>query len=72
MNYLMSDKSALIWLGFIIYTLTTVLMVSNILKPNFSTESANNSHGKELQFASQFILRIGLLFPLLILIKNTI
>ena len=71
-NYLMSDKNALIWFCFTVYTVTALLIVPNKIHSNSDTISVDNSHKREFQFASRLILRIALLLPMIILLRKLI
>ena len=68
----MSDKNTLVWFFFTVYTLTALFIVADAMESNSQTVSVDTSNEKELQFGSRLILRIALIFPLLILIKNNI
>ena len=72
MSYLLSDKNTLVWLYFIIYTLTITFLVPTTKKSNTETISADVSNERALQFATQLILRSSLIFPMIFLLKNTI
>ncbi|MGB5710215.1 MAG: hypothetical protein WBM44_04805 [Waterburya sp.] len=72
MNYLMSDKNTLVWFCFTVYTITALLIVPNNMNHNSETVPVDSSDEKELQFASRLILRITLLLPMIILLKNVI
>ncbi len=72
MSYLLSDKNTLVWLYFIIYTLTIIFLVPTTKKSNNEVISAEVSNEKALKFASQLILRASLVFPMIFLLKNSI
>ena len=72
MHYVTSDKNTLVWFFFTAYTLTALLIIPNVNNSNVKALSVNTSNEPELQFVSQLMLRIALIFPLLILIKNNI
>ncbi len=72
MSYLLSDKNTLVWLYFIIYTLTIIFLVPDNKKSNNEVISAEVSNEKALKFASQLILRASLIFPMIFLLKNSI
>ncbi len=72
MNYFVSDKNTLVWFYFIVYTITVLFIVPNTIKPDSKILPIDTSNEKELQFGFRLILRIALLFPVLILLKNAI
>ena len=72
MSYLLSDKNTLVWLYFIIYTLTIIFLFPTTKKSNTETISADVSNERALKFATQLILRSSLIFPMIFLLKNTI
>lgn len=71
MNYLLSDKSSLIWFVFTVYAVSTLFIVPNVVNLKFYTipEDADRN---VLQFAARLVLRIALILPMLSVIKNTI
>ena len=69
MDYLVSDKNTLVWLCFTIYACAALFLIPN---SNSQTESVNASNERALQFASRFMLRIALIFPMLFLLGNAI
>lgn len=72
MSYLLSDHNTLVWLYFIIYTLTIIFLVPTTKKSNKEPISTEVSNERALQFASQLILRTVLIFPMIFLLKNSI
>lgn len=72
MEYLALDKHTLVWFCFTVYTITAIFLVSSTAESNFQTITVDNSHEKELVFVTRFILRLALIFPMLILLKNVI
>ena len=72
MSYLLSDKNTLVWLYFLIYALTIVFLVPTTKDSKTKSISLEISNEKALRFASQLLLRTVLIFPMLILLKNSI
>lgn len=72
MNYLMSDKNTLVWFCFTVYTITALFLVPSIVKPTSQAIPIDKPHNQELQFASRLILRLALIFPMVILLKNLV
>ncbi|MEM7590619.1 MAG: hypothetical protein AAF383_03710 [Cyanobacteria bacterium P01_A01_bin.83] len=85
MNYLVSDKNTLVWFCFTVYTITALFLVPNmvrtmgdaspssdLVKPTSQAIPIDKSHNQELQFASRLILRLALIFPMVILLKNLV
>ena len=72
MNYFASDKNTLVWFYFTVYTITALFIVPNTIKINSKILPVDTSNEKELQFGFRLVLRIALLFPMLILLKNAI
>ena len=70
MNYLVSGQNTLVWLCFTAYAFTAVFLLPNMSE--FSTNNIDTSNQKALEFASKFIFRIALIFPMLFLLKNAI
>ena len=70
MNYLTADTNTLVWFGFTIYVVTAVFLFPNAI--DFKLDDAEASYQKALQFASRFILRISLIFPMVFLLKNNL
>ncbi|MBE9047193.1 hypothetical protein IQ255_22800 [Pleurocapsales cyanobacterium LEGE 10410] len=72
MDYLLSEKNTLIWLMFTIYAVTALFIVPNAIDCESSAIADNANNARALQFASRFIMRIALIFPMILLIKHTI
>ena len=72
MSYLLSDKNTLVWLYFIIYTLTIIFLIPTTKKSNTESISTDVSNERALKFATQLILRSSLIFPMIFLLKNSI
>jgi hypothetical protein len=70
MNYLISDKNTLIWFCFVLYALTAVFLLPNFVE--FKSSTIDVSEQQAWQFASRFILRIALVLPMVLLLKNAI
>ena len=70
MNYLISDTNTLVWFCFTVYAITAIFLLPNAIDLKF--ESADASYQTALQFASRFVLRIALLFPMVFFLKNSI
>ncbi len=71
MNYLLSDKSTLIWFVFTIYVVSTLFIIPNVINFKSSTISEDIDRNA-LQFASRLVLRIALILPMVCIIKNTV
>ena len=72
MNYLMSDKNTLIWFGFTVYVVASLFILPNNTKRDYQTVTADTSSEEQLQFASRLVMRIALIFPMLLLLKNSL
>jgi len=70
MNYLMSDRNALVWFCFTVYVITAVLILPNTIE--FKSGELDISSQQSLQFAARFVLRISLILPMVFLLKNSI
>ena len=70
MNYLTSDQNTLVWFCFTVYVLTAVFLFPNSIK--FKADNLDISTQQALQFASRFILRIALIIPMILLLKNSV
>jgi Ni,Fe-hydrogenase I cytochrome b subunit len=70
MNYLVSSQNTLVWFCFTAYVFTAVFLVPNISELN--TDNIDISNQKALRFASKFIFRLALIFPMLFLLRNAI
>jgi Ni,Fe-hydrogenase I cytochrome b subunit len=69
-NYLVSGQNTLVWFCFTAYVFTAIFLVPNISELN--TDNIDISNQKALKFASKFIFRLALIFPMLFLLKNAI
>jgi hypothetical protein len=70
MNYLISDQNTLVWFCFTVYVVAAVFILpSNI---QFKSKTVDISNQQALEFASRFVLRLSLIFPLVFLLKNSI
>ncbi len=72
MDSLTSAKSILVWFIFIVYAISAIFIIPQAINLKSKTGSIDEINDKSLQFASQFILRIALIFPILLVIKNAI
>ena len=72
MNYLSSDRNTLIWLMFTIYAVTALFIVPNAIAFKSSAVENNASNNRAIEFASRFIMRVALIIPMIVIIKNTI
>ena len=70
MNYLTSDTNTLVWFCFTVYTVTALFLLPNTIDLKFESQDA--SYQAALQFASRFVLRIALVFPMVFFLKNSI
>lgn len=71
MEYLIADRNTLAWLMFALYAVSALFIIPNRINAR-QAASIDAVNDLALQFASRFILRIALIFPLLFVIKNTI
>ena len=69
MDYLLSDRNTLVWFCFTVYVLTAVFILPNTIQ--FKSDDLDFSSRQALQFASRFVLRIALIFPMVFLLKST-
>ncbi|GAB4543481.1 MAG: hypothetical protein Tsb0014_37100 [Pleurocapsa sp.] len=67
-DYLTSDTNTLVWFCFTVYVVTAVFLLPNSI--NLKFDNADVSYQKAVQFASRFVLRITLIFPMVFLLKN--
>ena len=72
MNYLLSDKNALIWLIFTIYAMTALFIIPNSINSESSTTANDINNDRAIEFASRLMIRIALIVPMIFIIKNTI
>ena len=74
MNYLLSDKNSLVWLIFTTYTVATLFIIprTSESEPQGIKSDLDLSNNRAIAFASRFIMRIVLIFPLLILLKSNV
>lgn len=70
MNYLGIDQNTLVWFCFTAYALAAIFILPNTVK--FPIENLDVSNQQALQFASRFVLRIALIFPMVFLLKNIV
>ncbi|MEY4520071.1 MAG: hypothetical protein RLZZ499_2671 [Cyanobacteriota bacterium] len=70
MNYLVSGQNTLVWFCFTAYVFTAVFLLPNMSE--FTTNNIDTCNQKALEFASKFIFRLALIFPMLFLLKNAI
>ena len=70
MSYLTSDRNTLVWLCFTIYVMTAIFILPNAIE--FKSRSLDVSNQQALQFASRFVLRLVLIFPMVFLLKNVV
>ena len=71
MAYLIADKNTLLWFMFTLYAVSALFIIPNRINYQkvLSVEAIDE---KAVQFASRFILRIALIFPMLFIVKNTL
>lgn len=72
MNYLLSDKSSLVWLVFTTYTVATLFIIPSAAESESQGIDSELNNDCAIGFASRFVMRIALIFPLLILLKTNI
>ena len=73
MDYLFSDANTLIiWLMFTIYAVTALFIVPNAIAFKSSAVEDNANNDRAIEFASRFVLRVALIIPMIVVIKNTI
>jgi hypothetical protein len=70
MNYLISDQNTLVWFCFTVYVVAAVFILPSSIQ--FKSKTVDISNQQALQFASRFVLRLSLIFPLVFLLKNSI
>ncbi|MEL6493827.1 MAG: hypothetical protein AAFQ41_01725 [Cyanobacteria bacterium J06623_7] len=70
MNYL-SEQSTLVWIIFAIYAVSALFIVPNTVSSGPQADAAEHNE-QALGFASRFILRIVLILPMIVLLKNNI
>ncbi len=70
MNYSPIDQNTLIWVCFTAYTITALLILPNTVE--LPVKNLDISNQQALQFASRFVLRIALIFPMILLLKNIV
>ena len=71
MDYLVLDKSTLIWFVFTVYAVSALLIVPNVINLR-SADIAEDLDRNALQFASRLVLRIALILPMLSIVKNAV
>lgn len=71
MNYL-SQPNSVVWLIFIAYTLTALFILPNLIGDRQLPRSAEEHNERAIGFASRFLTRIALIFPMLLLLGNNI
>jgi hypothetical protein len=70
MDYLIADKNTLIWFCFTVYVVAALMILPNTIE--FKSKTLDISNQQALEFASRFVLRIALIFPMVFLLKNAI
>lgn len=70
MNYLVPDQNTLVWFCFTVYVFTAVFLLPNTIE--FKSKNVDISNQQALEFASRFIFRIALIFPMVFLLKNAV
>lgn len=70
MNYSPYDTNTLVWFCFTVYVVTAVFLLPNSVDLKF--DRADAAYRNALQFASRFVLRIALIFPMIFLLKNNL
>jgi hypothetical protein len=70
MNYLTADTNTLVWFCFTVYVVTAVFLLPNAI--DFQFNNVDISNQKALAFASRFVLRIALIFPMVFLLKSAV
>ncbi len=70
MNDLIRDQNTLVWFCFTAYVFTAVLILPSTIE--FKAKNVDISNQKALEFASRFIFRIALIFPMVFLLKNAV
>lgn|GEM_PF-6681152 len=71
MDYLVLDKSTLIWFVFTVYAVSALFIVPNVMNLR-SADIAEDLDRNDLQFASRLVLRIALILPMLSIVKNAV
>ncbi|MGD1920891.1 MAG: hypothetical protein ACFCAD_19625 [Pleurocapsa sp.] len=70
MNYSPIDQNTLIWVCFTAYTITALHILPTTVE--LPVKNLDISNQQALQFASRFVLRIALIFPMILLLKNIV
>ncbi|HEY9767483.1 MAG TPA: hypothetical protein V6C71_03110 [Coleofasciculaceae cyanobacterium] len=70
MNYLVTEQNTLVWFCFTVYVFAAVLILPSTIE--LKSKNVDISPQKALEFASWFIFRIALIFPMIFLLKNGI
>jgi len=70
-DYLVLDKSTLIWFVFTVYAVSALFIVPNVMNLR-SADIAEDLDRNDLQFASRLVLRIALILPMLSIVKNAV
>jgi len=71
MNHL-SEQNSIVWLIFIVYALTALLILPSFTGDRPPLKSAEEDNERAIGFASRFLTRMALIFPMLALLKNSI
>ncbi len=72
MHTYLSDKSTIIWFIFTIYIISAVFLLPNRVNWEAQSVEIDAQIQQPLKFASRFIFRITLIFPMLILLQNAL
>lgn len=73
MNDLTSDTNTLVWFCFTVYVVTAIFLLPNVIDFKFNNvDIVDISNQKALEFASRFVLRIALIFPIVFLLKSAV
>ena len=76
MNYTVTEHHTVVWLWFILYAITIVLLIPNSKKEKANSittaEDLEAANKQALQFASKLVLRTVLIVPMLFLLQRTL
>jgi hypothetical protein len=72
MSYLYSDKNTLVWFFLTIYAVSALFILPNTIDIESPITSDHINNDRAINFASRLIVRIILIFPMILVIKNVI
>ena len=72
MEIFLEDKSTIIWFVFTLYVISAIFLIPSRINLDTQQVDIDTDTQQPLKFASRFVLRIALIFPMLILLQNVI